>query len=227
MPTNFACPRQPTFPRPKKRPLSFDMEQYLHEPVHKVYISEKFANDLAAMSLNHREERSPQPVTVTTTATTPTDTPEYQAYVIEEEESPQPGKDQKSVVVVDDINDFLSSDDETDENTMDTDYALPMQKRPGDNKYRIPDFVLQSDQGSKSLREFVLGRKSPEPNTKPKGKHVIVLNSDRLTPAMHIDDSDNTTSYTFNSDSHYADYNNAAPDGNSIADTDVASMDVD
>lgn len=146
MPTNFACPRQPTFPRPTKRPLSFDMEQYLHEPVHKVYISEKFANDLAAMSLNHREERRPpEPFTV---ATTTKDIPEYQAYVIDEEGLSQPGKDPKSVVVVDDINDFLSSDDEQpDDNSMDTDYTLPMQKRPGDSKYRIPDFVLQSDQG--------------------------------------------------------------------------------
>jgi hypothetical protein len=144
MPMNFACARQATFPKPKKRPLSFDMEQYLHEPVHKVYISEKFANDLAAMSLNHREDRPHEPVTVRTTTT---NTPAYQAYVVEEDELPQAARDNKSVVVVDDINDFLSSDDEPDENTMDTDYALPMQKRPGDNKYRIPDFVLQSDQG--------------------------------------------------------------------------------
>ncbi|KAG2174842.1 hypothetical protein INT43_005904 [Umbelopsis isabellina] len=203
------------------------MEQYLHEPVHKVYISEKFANDLAAMSLNHREERRrlPEPVTVTTNGTT--NIPEYQAYVVEEEELPQSSKDPKSVVVVNDINDFLSSDEEPDDNSMDTDYALPMQKRPGDSKYRIPDFVLQSDQGSKSLHEFVLGRKSPEPNTKSKEKHVIVLNSDRLTPAMHIDDSDNTTSYTFNNDSQYAGYSNVSPGDASTTDTDVASMDVD
>jgi hypothetical protein len=95
------------------------MDSDHYEPAQKVYISEKFAHDLAAMSLNHKDDRIGD------------STPRVQL----------PSDSKQSVVVIDDINDFLS-DEDTD--GMETDYALPMQKRPGERKYHIPDFVLQN-----------------------------------------------------------------------------------
>lgn len=97
------------------------MDSDHYEPAQKVYISEKFAHDLAAMSLNHKDDSK-----------IGDSTPRVQ---------PSGSKRKQSVVVIDDINDFLSDDDN---DGMETDYALPMQKRPGERKYHIPDFVLQN-----------------------------------------------------------------------------------
>lgn len=115
---NYSFARHELYPKPKKRPHPIDSD--LHEPAHKVYISEKFAHDLAAMSLNHKDDRIGDSM------------PRVQ---------PNGSKRKQSVVVIDDINEFLSDEDD---DGMETDYALPMQKRPGERKYHIPDFVLQN-----------------------------------------------------------------------------------
>jgi hypothetical protein len=121
MPMNYSFARNEPYPKPKKRPHPIDSEHY--EPAQKVYISEKFAHDLAAMSLNHKDNM--------VDASTPP------ASRVE----PSEPKRKQSVVVIEDINDFLSDEDD---DGMDTDYTLPMQKRPGERKYHVPDFVLQN-----------------------------------------------------------------------------------
>jgi hypothetical protein len=142
MPMNFAFTRPASLPGPKKRSHPHDMDQY--EPAQKVYISEKFANDLAAMSLNHKDESQ-----VVITDHTPVQHGQDQqngAFYV----APNGTQHSKSsTVVIDDINAFLSDDEDEDDHqngvsSMDTDFLLPMQKLPGEQKYHVPDFVLQT-----------------------------------------------------------------------------------
>lgn len=126
MPMNYSFTRHEPYPRPKKRPHPQDSDE--SEPVQKMFISEKFANDLAAMTLNHKDENA--------TSNHSLQYPVYGPAV-------PPRKPRGSVVFIDDINDFLSDDESDEANSMDTDFLLPMQKRPGEQKFHIPDFVLQ------------------------------------------------------------------------------------
>lgn len=143
MPMNHSIAGHEPVPKSKKRPHPNDDEQDAPEPVHKLFISERFAKDLAAMSLNHKDDMANGATTTTTTipATGVSNTAHIDGSVYE----PSVPQRQRtgSVVVIDNINDFLS-DDEDDSNNMETDFLLPMQKRPWDQKYHIPDFVLQT-----------------------------------------------------------------------------------
>lgn len=126
MPMNHSFARHESYPKPKKRPHPHDSDE--PEPVQKMFISEKFANDLAAMTLNHKDENATSNHSV-----------QYPVY----EPAVPPRELRGSVTVIDNIDDFLSDDESDEANSMDTDFFLPMQKRPGEQKFHIPDFVLQ------------------------------------------------------------------------------------
>ncbi|KAI9284280.1 hypothetical protein BC943DRAFT_66365 [Umbelopsis sp. AD052] len=144
MPMNYSFAHNEPYPKPKKRPHPIDSEHY--EPAQKVYISERFAHDLAAMSLNHKDD-------MLNTSTPPASNPGGR-------------KRKPSVVIIQDINEFLSDDDD---DGMETDYTLPMQKRPGERKYHVPDFVLQNPRAPKSVRELALGPSLCESDNRANG----------------------------------------------------------
>ncbi|KAI8581410.1 hypothetical protein K450DRAFT_232945 [Umbelopsis ramanniana AG] len=177
MPMNYSFAHNEPYPKPKKRPHPVDSEHY--EPAQKVYISERFAHDLAAMSLNHKDD-------MVDTSTPPSS-------------KPNDPKRKQSVVVIKDINDFLSDDDDDDDDGMETDYTLPMQKRPGERKYHVPDFVLQNPRAPKSVRELALGPSVCQSDSrandviKPKEKHIVVLNNVPVGLTMDLDQSDKAT----------------------------------